>query len=104
MGRNRSRKGDWVQVERTILEAGSRAPGIPGDTADLPMLARVKGFALDSASVGEDLEIETAIGRRIRGRLVEVDPTYGHDFGGPIPELTRAGLDARAALEGRGKR
>ena len=104
MVRNRSRKGDWVQIEKTILEAGSRAPGIPEDTAKLPMLARVKGFALGSVSVGEELEIETAIGRRVCGRLVEVDPRYDHDFGGPIPELTRAGLDARAALEGRGKR
>ncbi len=96
-----ARIGDWVQIEKTILEAGSRAPGVPDDTAALPMTARIKGFALSEGGTGDEIEIETVIGRRIVGRLVVVEPRHGHDFGGPIKELTAAGIEARDMISGR---
>ncbi len=102
MDRKECVSGDWVQIERVILEAGSRAPGVPEDTAALPMIARMKGFAVHDAVVGEPLEVESTIGRRLAGTLVAVLPTYSHDFGAPVPELTRAGLQARARVRGEG--
>ncbi|MFO7941983.1 MAG: 2-amino-4-ketopentanoate thiolase, partial [Bacillota bacterium] len=59
MSDKRAREGDWVQIENVVLEAGNRGPGVPEDTAQLPLLSRVKGFALDEAGVGEEVEIET---------------------------------------------
>ncbi|MFP4200150.1 MAG: 2-amino-4-oxopentanoate thiolase subunit OrtA [Clostridia bacterium] len=100
MNDKRARRGDWVQIENVILEAGNRAPGIPEDTAQLPLLSRLKGFALNDATVGEELEIRTVLGREVTGKLVTVDPRYGHDFGGPIPELIEAGIEARRLLKG----
>jgi len=31
--------GTWVELERVILEPGERAPGIPADTASVPVAA-----------------------------------------------------------------
>jgi len=37
-----AKKGDWVQIRDTVLEAGERAPQVPADTAGLPLLMWVK--------------------------------------------------------------
>jgi hypothetical protein len=36
--------------------------------------------------VGHEVEIETATGRRLRGRARELLPGYHHTFGDPLPE------------------
>ena len=83
-----AKKGDWVRIHSILMEAGCRAPGIPGDTAKVPYEFWDKGFMIsDNAEIGEDVEIETITGRKINGRLLEANPSYGHDFGGFIPEI-----------------
>lgn len=90
--------GDLVQIEAVVLPAGERSPQVPADTGGCPLVMRVKGYALAAAEPGQELEVETLIGRRVTGRLVTTQPRYDHDFGRPVPELTRAGLEARALL------
>ena len=99
MERSKAENGDWVEVQRVILEAGQRSEDVPPDTADVPYLARMKGFLLEQAVVGDQVTIETIIGRRVEGTLTAVNPPYGHDFGRPVPELLLVGNELRALLE-----
>ncbi len=41
-----ARPGDWVRVAALVLRSGERAPGVPDDTAALPLVAWMKGRLL----------------------------------------------------------
>jgi hypothetical protein len=93
-------KGSWVQVEQVVMKPGERAPQVPDDTKAVPLMLWVKGTLLEEASVGDTVEIETAIGRRMTGKLVAENPPYIHGLGRPIPELLGVGAELRALVEG----
>ena len=97
-------KGTWVEIHNVVLQANERAPQIPDDTQLVPLEMRVKGFLVAPASIDEDAEIETPSGRRLRGKLSEVNPPYTHSFGFPIPELSTIGKSVRALLREKGHR
>ncbi|HHV38014.1 MAG TPA: 2-amino-4-ketopentanoate thiolase [Tepidimicrobium sp.] len=95
-----AKKGDWVRIHNIVLEAGQRAPNIPEDTQNVPLELWDKGFLLDeSARIGDKVEIETYIGRKMEGTLIEVNPYYEHDFGKCVPELFYIGRQVRNLLE-----
>ena len=96
-------KGTWVEIHRIILPAGERAPQVPTDTQGVALEMRVKGFLVESATVGSQAEIVTPAGRRLHGTLTEVNPAYSHSFGTPIPELSTIGGEVRAMLRERGR-
>ena len=96
-------KGTWVQIHHIVLSQGERAPQVPRDTQQVPLEMTVKGFLVEPARVGEEAEILTQVGRRLRGTLTEVNPAYTHSFGPPIPELTSVGGEVRAMLRERGQ-
>jgi hypothetical protein len=52
--------------------------------------------------VGEPAEIVTPSGRRLRGTLTAVNPSYSHGFGAPLAELSSIGEEVRAMLRERG--
>lgn len=96
-----AKRGDWVQIERQILQVGERAPQVPEDTQAVPLMMWVKGFLdMEECEVGEEGLIETMTGRRVSGKLTQVLPTYRHNFGEPQPELLRIGLELREILRG----
>lgn len=83
-----AKKGDWVRIHSILMEAGNRAPGVPEDTAKVPYELWDKGFLIsDKAEIGDTVKIETITGRNIKGKLLETNPSYGHDFGEFIPEI-----------------
>jgi len=90
----------WVEISKVILPAGERAPQVPADTQGVDLQMRVKGFLLAPAVMGEEVEIETRAGRRLRGILAVVNPAYDHSFGAPLPELSAIGVEVRAMLSG----
>jgi len=90
--------GEWVEVERVLLEPADRSPGLPPETVGKQLLVWVKGFAHSGAALGEDVTIETMSGREVTGRLSAVNPGYTHTFGDPIPELSRVGRDLRSRV------
>jgi hypothetical protein len=94
-------KGTWVEIHRIVLPAGERAPQVPDDTRQLPLEMRVKGYLVAPASPGEQAEIVTPVGRRLRGVIREINPAYTHGFGAPIAELSGIGREVRALLRGR---
>jgi hypothetical protein len=96
-------KGTWVEIHRIVLPAGERAPQVPADTQGVDLEMRVKGFLVEAATVGSQVEIVTPVGRRLHGTLTEVNPAYTHSFGAPIPELSTIGGEVRAMLRERGR-
>ena len=90
--------GDWVEIERVMLEPADRGSSLPPETADKPLTVWVKGFAQASAMLGDEATIETMTGRLVTGRLSAVLPGYTHTFGQPIAELTHVGADLRVRL------
>lgn len=91
-------KGTWVQIHQVVLKPEERAPQVPDDTKQVPLELRVKGFLQEDAALGDHVRITTLIGRTMEGRLVEVNPKYGHDFGEPQPALLTIGMELRKFL------
>jgi hypothetical protein len=92
------RAGDWAEIRLVLLAVGERAPGLPADTARVPLEARVKGFLEAGGRLGEQAAVTTVLGRRVEGTLVRVLPEPGHSFGRPVPELLAVGRELRARL------
>ncbi len=95
--------GEWVQIHGVILEPGERSPHLPDDTKKVPLEMWQKGFLMHDANIGDYVEIQTVIGRRVKGRLIKTKPIYSHNFGEPIPELLSIGKELRVVLEGESK-
>ena len=97
----RIEEGSWVEIHRVVLPAGERAPQVPGDTREVPLEMRVKGFLAQPAALGDDAEIVTVTGRHLHGVLSKVNPAYQHSFGPPVAELLGISTEVRALLRGR---
>lgn len=96
-----AKKGDWVRIHNIILEPENRAPQVPEDTKDVPLEMWDKGFLQnDEAKLGDHVTIETYIGRKIEGKLIEVNPYYEVNYGKCVPELLYIGRQLRNILEG----
>ncbi len=92
-------KGDWVRIHKELLNPAERAPQIPDDTKKVPLEMWDKGFLIsDSASAGDEVEIETIIGRRIKGEMIEVNPQFDHGWGSCIPEILHIGRQVKGIL------
>jgi 2-amino-4-ketopentanoate thiolase alpha subunit len=92
--------GSWVEVQLTVLEAAGRAPSVPPDTARQDFVARVRGFLMDPARVGETADIRTLAGRTVHGTLTALNPRNPANFGDPVPALLEIGADNRSRIEG----
>lgn len=92
--------GSWVEIRQIVLHAGERAPNVPADTGAVDFVARIRGFLLTDAPMHAEATVRTLTGRQVSGRLTDVNPRNPADFGNPVPELLRAGADARRSLEG----
>jgi len=90
-----ARKGDFVQIHRIVLEPDQRPENLPSCTKSVPYECWIKGFLVnEKADIGDDVKIETFIGREESGTLCRVNPTYDHDFGEPQKELLPIGNEA----------
>ena len=94
-----AKKGDWVEIEVVLLPAGARAPQVPEDTQNTPLVEWKRGFLqAESAQVNQEVEIKTLIGRICRGILCDISPQYNYDYGSPITELLAVGCELRTEL------
>lgn len=100
MANNPVAPGTWVQIRIQILPPGQRAPQVPPDTAQVPLIMLAKGFLVGEAEIGDTVRIKTLSGRILEGELVQVLPRYSHDFGQAVPELLSIGPRVRALLAG----
>ena len=98
---DRAGQNTWVEIGGIVLPKEERAPHLPDDTKQVPLEMRVKGFLLHDALIGEEAEIVTLSGRRVKGTLTEINPVYTHLFGRPIPELSPIAGEIRKILRER---
>lgn len=96
----KAKRGDWVNIYNMVLTLEERAPQVPEDTKKVPLETWVKGFIKQDAEIGDEVAIETITGREVRGKLVEVNPSYSHSFGNTVPEVFKIGLQLREILFG----
>ncbi len=98
-----AKKGDLVQIHIVVLQPGQRADNLPPATRSVPYEGWVKGYLLEEeAAVGEQVRVETLIGREVTGTLYAIEPIYDHNFGKPQPALSTAGPDAHKILRDKG--
>ncbi len=95
MAETTARKGDLVQIHMTILAPEDRPVTLPEATRRVPYEGWIKGYLLDDeAEIGQTVRIESFIGRELSGTLVNINPTYNHNFGEPQPALDAIGPEA----------
>jgi hypothetical protein len=58
----------------------------------------VKGYLNADAEISKECEITTVTGRKVKGILDEIEPSYSHDFGKYVPELDIIREQVRTAL------
>lgn len=94
-----AKKGDWVRIHKVILKSEQRTGNIPQDTKQVDLEMWDKGFLLnDQAKIGDTVEVETYIGRKTQGKLIEINPYYDHDYGKAVPEILYIGKQAKELL------
>ncbi len=81
--------GTWVQIHRIVLKPEERAPQVPDDTKLVPLELWVKGYLMNDAELGDEVQIKTVTGRLESGKLVQVNPTFKHNFGEFVPEILK---------------
>ncbi|OQY34935.1 MAG: 2-amino-4-ketopentanoate thiolase [Spirochaetaceae bacterium 4572_59] len=93
-------KGDWVRIHKIILTSPERATQLPDDTKEVPLEMWDKGFLLNArAREGDEVEIESIIGRNLTGTLLEKNPQFHHSWGSCIPEILQIGRQVRGMLQ-----
>ena len=95
-----AKKGDWVRIHTVVLKAEERTGKIPEDTKACDLAMWTKGFLLGDAEIGDEVEVETAVGRIEKGTLIEVNPYYTHSYGKFVPELVQIDKQLREIMGG----
>lgn len=88
-----------MEIQRIVLPPEKRSNRLPNDSKQVPYEMKARGFLLKSAKLHDDVEIETLIGRTIKGTLIQVEPGYDHGYGPPIAELLHIGKEEKKMLE-----
>lgn len=81
------KKGSWVKIECILLKPEERTANIPEDTKKVPYIYHAIGYLKEDANIGDIVEIKTRIGRTLKGKLIEENPTFKHNFGNFVKEL-----------------
>lgn len=92
------KKGTWVEIEQIVLKPEERAQNIPEETRITPLKCWIRGNCLKDCEIGEEAEVETNIGRVVKGTVVEAEPGYNYVYGKYAPELSSIGRQARKII------
>jgi hypothetical protein len=87
------KRGSFVEIRKVLLERSERAEHLPEETKKVPFEARVRGFLMRDANLGEEVEIGTPIGRFMKGTLVAENSPFTRGFGKPVRELVEVSRD-----------
>lgn len=97
-----AKKGDWVRIYKVVLSANERGANVPDDTKKVPLEMWDKGFLIDSeAAIGDNVTVETIVGRQIAGELVEVNPSFDIKYGDCVTETLYIGKQLKDMLGGK---
>ncbi len=92
-------KGAWVRIYKVVIPAEERSANLPEDTKKVPMEMWDKGFLVnETAVIGDQVTIETIVGREITGELVELNPSYEINYGDCVTETLYIGKQLREMM------
>lgn len=92
------KKGTWVEVEEIVLIPEERAKSIPEVTQKTPLKCWIRGNCLSDCELGEEVQVETNVGRIAIGTVVEIEPGYYHTYGKYVKEISNIGKQAREII------
>ena len=96
-----AKKGDWVRSHSIVLKADERTAKLPEDTQKCDLQQWTKGYLQEkSAEIGDEVSVETAVGRIVKGTLLEVGPYYTHSYGKFVPEIIEIDKQLRETMSG----
>jgi hypothetical protein len=81
------KKGTYVMVRKIVLKHDERSSNLPDDTKVKDFMMKIKGYLLHDADMYDEVSIETETKRVVKGKLVEVNPSYTHSFGDHVDEI-----------------
>ncbi|MBU3172584.1 2-amino-4-oxopentanoate thiolase subunit OrtA [Clostridium estertheticum] len=92
------KKGTWVEVEEIVLTPKDRAKNIPDETKKTPLKCWIRGKCLSDCELGNEVHVETNVGRNARGIVVQIEPGYYHTYGKYVDEISNIGKQAREII------
>lgn len=92
------KKGTWVEVEEIVLTPQDRATNIPDETKKTPLKCWIRGKCLSDSELGNEVQVETNVGRIARGTIVDIEPGYYHTYGKYVEEISNIGKQAREMI------
>ncbi|NNU76016.1 2-amino-4-oxopentanoate thiolase subunit OrtA [Clostridium estertheticum] len=92
------KKGTWVEVEEIVLTPKDRANSIPDETKKTPLKCWIRGKCLSDCELGNEVHVETNVGRIARGIVVQIEPGYYHTYGKYVEEISNIGKQAREII------
>lgn len=93
-----AKKGDWVRIHSIVLKADERTAKLPDDTQKCDLQQWTKGFLQEDAEIGDEVTVETAVGRIEKGTLIDDAPYYDHSYGKFVPELIQIDRQLREEM------
>jgi hypothetical protein len=94
------KKDTWVLIKKIILQPEQRANNLPEATKKVPLLLWVKGNLLEDSEIGNEVRVKTLTGRIESGTLIEVNPSYMHNYGKFMPEIQQIDKILKSELYG----
>ena len=92
------KKGTWVEVEEIVLMPEDRSTNIPDETKKTPLKCWTRGKCLSDCELGNEVQVETNVGRVAKGKIVEIEPGYYHTYGKYVEEISNIGKQAREII------
>ncbi|MEJ5272873.1 MAG: 2-amino-4-oxopentanoate thiolase subunit OrtA [Spirochaetota bacterium] len=93
------KKGEWVKIEKILLKPEERTAKLPEETKKVPYVVHVNGYLQNDAEIGDEVTILSRIGRLHTGKLIEVKPSFKHNFGDFIQHLVDINIELKQELE-----
>ena len=88
------KKSAWIEVEEIVLTPKDRVSNIPDETKKNPLKCQIRGKCLSDCQLGNGVEVETNIWRIAKGKVVELEPGYYHNYGKYVEEISNIGRQA----------
>lgn len=92
------KKGTWVEIEEIVLTPEDRTKNIPDETKKTPLKAWIRGNCLSECELENEVQVETNVGRIVKGKVVQIEPGYYHTYGNCVEEISNIGKQAREII------
>src|SRR5690554_6196437 len=83
------KKNTYVLIKKIILDHEDRTAHLPDDTKRVDYVMKIKGLLTHDANLNDEVTILSDTHRLIKGKLIEVNPSYTHSYGKHLDEVLK---------------